>query len=118
MSLGGSVFESVQDVSLEVSGTARQGVDYNLRAQLLSFHKDANLVGTRLTVVDDNYDDDAETVVINVVHEGTTVATGTITITDDDDPPAFSLIVSDSAPSEAGEETSMLTVSLGARLGV
>ena len=64
-------------------------------------------------MVDDNYDDDAETVVINVVHEGTTVATGTITITDDDDPPAFSLIVSDSAPSEAGAETSMLTVSLG-----
>ena len=113
VSLGGSVFESDQTFSLEVSGTAREGVDYNLQAQVLTLFEGLNLVGTRLTVVDDNYDDDAETVVINVVHEGTTVATGTITITDDDDPPAFSLIVSDSAPSEAGEETSMLTVSLG-----
>ena len=113
VSLGGSVFESEQTLSLEVSGTAREGVDYNLQAQVLTLFEGLNLVGTRLTVVDDNYDDDAETVVINVVHEGTTVATGTITITDDDDPPAFSLIVSDSAPSEAGEETSMLTVSLG-----
>ena len=113
VSLGGSVFESEQTLSLEVSGTAREGVDYNLQAQVLTLFEDFNLVGTRLDVVDDNYDDDAETVVINVVHEGTTVATGTITITDDDDPPAFSLIVSDSAPSEAGEETSMLTVSLG-----
>ena len=114
VSLGnGSVFESEQTLSLEVSGTAREGVDYNLQAQVLTLFEGLNLVGTRLTVVDDNYDDDAETVVINVVHEGTTVATGTITISDDDDPPAFSLIVSDSAPSEAGEETSMLTVSLG-----
>ena len=113
VSLGGSVFESEQTLSLEVSGTAREGVDYNLQAQVLTLFEGLNLVGTRLTVVDDNYDDDAETVVINVVHEGTTVATGTITITDDDDPPAFSLIVSDSAPSETGEETSMLTVSLG-----
>ena len=113
VSLGGSVFESDQTFSLEVSGTAREGVDYNLQAQVLTLFEGLNLVGTRLTVVDDNYDDDAETVVINLVHEGTTVATGTITITDDDDPPAFSLIVSDSAPSEAGEETSMLTVSLG-----
>ena len=55
-------------------------------------------------MVDDNYDDDAETVVIDVVHDNTTVATGTITITDDDDAPVISLLLSNSSPSETGAE--------------
>ena len=114
VSLGGSVFESEQTLSLEVSGTAREGVDYNLQAQVLTLFEGLNLVGTRLTVVDDNYDDDAETVVINVVHEGTTVATGTITITDDDDPPVLSVAVSSGTVAEDGETSSTVTVSTGA----
>ena len=112
VSLGGSVFESEQTLSLEVSGTAREGVDYTLRAQVLTLFEGLNLVGTRLTVIDDNYDDDAETVVINLVHEGTTVATGTITITDDDDPPVLSVTVNNAGIAEAGG-TSTVTVSTG-----
>ena len=114
VSLGGSVFESEQTLSLEVSGTAREGVDYNLQAQVLTLFEGLNLVGTRLTVVDDNYDDDAETVVINVVHEGTTVATGTITISDDDDAPVLSVAVSSGTVAEDGETSSTVTVSTGA----
>ena len=70
------------------------------------------MIGTRLDVVDDNYDDDAETVVINVVHEGTTVATGTITITDDDDAPVLSVTVDNAGVAEAAG-TSTVTVSTG-----
>ena len=70
-------------------------------------------VTATITAQDDNYDDDAETIVITASHDGTDFGSQTVTITDDDDAPTFSITVSDDSPSEAAEPTVTLTVSLG-----
>ena len=111
VSLSGSVFESDQTFSLVVSGTATLGDDYTLNQQL-SFPANSPERFTVLKVIDDNYDDDAETVVIAVTHEGTTVANATITIGDDDNAPVLSVAVNNASIAEAAG-TSTLTVSTG-----
>ena len=113
VSLGsGSVFEFSESVSFELSGTAEEKGDYDVDMQEVTITGGENMVSTTLTVVDDNYDDDAETVVIDVVYGDTTVATGTITITDDDDPPVLSVTVDNAEVAEAAG-ASTLTVSTG-----
>ena len=113
VSLGsGSVFEFSESVSFELSGTAMEKKDYDVDMQEVTIEGGENMVSTTLTVVDDNYDDDAETVVIDLVYDGTTVATGTITITDDDDAPVLSVAVNNASVAEAAG-TSTLTVSTG-----
>ena len=114
VSLGsGSVFEFSESVSFELSGTAMEKKDYDVDMQEVTIEGGENMVSTTLTVVDDNYDDDAETVVIDLVYDGTTVATGTITITDDDDAPVLSVAVNNACIAEAAG-VSTLTVSTAA----
>ena len=110
----GPTFATEQTITLTLTGTA--GASQGLRSsadESLTLAAGATTVTATVTAVDDNYDDDAETIIVTASNGGDDIGSQTITITDDDDPPAFSLILSDSAPSEAGAETSMLTVSLG-----
>ena len=109
----GPTFATDQTITLTLAGTAGESRDYVISSESLTLAAGATSVTATVTAVDDNYDDDAETVIVTASNGGDDIGSQTITITDDDDPPAFSLILSDSTPSEAGAETSMLTVSLG-----
>ena len=109
----GPTFATDQTITLTLAGTAGESRDYVISSESLTLAAGATTVTATVTAVDDNYDDDAETIIVTASNGGDDIGSQTITITDDDDPPAFSLILSDSAPSEAGAETSMLTVSLG-----
>ena len=109
----GPTFTTDQTITLTLAGTAGESRDYVISSESLTLAAGATTVTATVTAVDDNYDDDAETIIVTASNGGDDIGSQTITITDDDDPPAFSLILSDSTPSEAGAETSMLTVSLG-----
>ena len=87
----GSTFETAQTVRLSVAGTATEVSDYTISGKTLTLPAgigtSASTVTATLTGVDDEFDDDAETVVISATHNG--VAFGdrrTVTIEDDDDP--------------------------------
>ena len=87
----GSTFESAQTVTLSVAGTATEGADYTISDKSMTLSAgmgtSASTVSATLTGVDDDLDDDGETVVVSATHNG--VAFGdrrTVTIDDDDDP--------------------------------
>ena len=87
----GSTFETAQTVRLAVAGTATEVADYTISGKTLTLPAgmgtSASTVTATLTGVDDEFDDDEETVVISATHNG--VAFGdrrTVTIEDDDDP--------------------------------
>ena len=107
-------FSTDQIITLVDSGTAGLNADYTLSNSLtLTLTAGSTSVTATITAQDDNYDDDAETIVITASHDGTDFGSQTVTITDDDDAPTFSITVSDDSPSEAAEPTVTLTVSLG-----
>ena len=101
----GTTFASAQTITLTLTGTAGDSRDYGISSESLTLAAGATTVTATVTAVDDNYDDDAETIIVTASNGGDTIGTATITITDDDDAPAFSFIVSDSSLSETGEET-------------
>ena len=87
----GSTFETAQTVRLSVAGTATEVSDYAISGKTLTLPAgmgtSTSTVSATLTGVDDDLDDDEETVVISATHNG--VAFGdrwTMTIEDDDDP--------------------------------
>ena len=87
----GSTFETAQTVQLSVAGTATETADYTIGGKTLTLPAGAgttaSMVTATLTGMDDDLDDDGETVVISGTHNG--VAFGdrrTVTIEDDDDP--------------------------------
>ena len=87
----GSTFETEQTVSLSVAGTATETADYTISGKVLTLPAgmgtSASTVSATLTGVDDDLDDDGETVVVSATHNG--VAFGdrrTVSIQDDDDP--------------------------------
>ena len=107
-------FSTDQIITLVDSGTAGLNADYTLSNSLtLTLTAGSTSVTATITAQDDNYDDDAETIVITASHDGTDFGSQTVTITDDDDAPTFSITVSDDSLSEAAEPTVTLTVSLG-----
>ena len=87
----GSTFEFAQTVTLSVAGSATETADYTISDKTLSLPAgmgtSASTVIATLTGVDDDLDEDGETVVISATHNG--MAFGdrrTVTIEDDDDP--------------------------------
>ena len=87
----GSTFATAQTVQLSVAGTATETADYTISGKTLTLPAGAgttaSMVTATLTGVDDDLDDDGETVVISGTHNG--VAFGdrrTVTVEDDDDP--------------------------------
>ena len=87
----GSTFETAQTVQLSVAGTATETTDYTISGKRLTLPAgmgtSASMVSATLTGVDDDVDDDDETVVVWGTHNA--VAFGdrrTVTIDDDDDP--------------------------------
>ena len=87
----GSTFESAQTVTLSVAGTATETTDYTISDKTLTLPAgmgtSASTVSATLTGVDDDLDDDGETVVVSATHNGVPFGDRrTVTIEDDDDP--------------------------------
>ena len=87
----GSTFTTAQTVRLSLAGTATETADYTISGKTLTLPAGAgttaSMVTATLTGMDDDLDDDGETVVISGTHNG--VAFGdrrTVTVEDDDDP--------------------------------
>ena len=87
----GSTFATAQTVRLSLAGTATETADYTISGKTLTLPAGAgttaSMVTATLTGVDDDLDDDGETVVVSGTHNG--VAFGdrrTVTVEDDDDP--------------------------------
>ena len=87
----GSTFATAQTVRLSLAGTATETTDYTISGKTLTLPAGAgttaSMVTATLTGVDDDLDDDGETVVVSGTHNG--VAFGdrrTVTVEDDDDP--------------------------------
>ncbi|MYI08480.1 MAG: hypothetical protein F4111_03470 [Acidimicrobiales bacterium] len=79
-------------LSYDVGGTATAGSDYTALSGTVTVAASATSATITVTVLDDAVDDDDETVVLTLT-DGTGYAVGTrsettLTITDDDDPPA------------------------------
>ena len=69
---------------LGLTGTATKDADYVIESERLTLAVGQRSVTTTVTALDDFIDDDAETVVVEVVHEAR-ASSATITIADDDD---------------------------------
>ena len=87
----GSTFETAQTVRLSVAGTATETADYTVSGKTLTLpagvDTSASTVNATLTGVDDDVDDDGETVVVSATHNGLAFSDRrTVTIEDDDDP--------------------------------
>ena len=112
----GSTFPDAQTITLALSGTATETDDYTINLTSLTLPAGvgsvASSVTATVTAVDDNYDNDAATVIITAGSGGNTIGSETITITDDDDPPVLVLSVVPASIAEAGG-TSTVTVSTG-----
>ena len=113
----GSTFPAAQAIRLDLSGTATQGTDYTIGGKTLTLPAglgtSASMVTATLTGVDDNLDDDDETIEITGSRDGAAFGSRqTIAIEDDDAAPSLVLSVSASMIDEDGE-TATVTVSTG-----
>ena len=108
---GGVTYTDDQTITLDLGGTATETDDYTVSAKTLTLDAGDDSVTATVTAVQDTYDDDGETVVIQAKHGAVTSAAKTITITDDD---TYSLTVELSAAeiAEAGGQ-STVTVKTG-----
>ena len=113
----GSTFADDRTVELSVSGTATTGVDYTIGSQTLTLPAGAGSsaasVTTSVTGLDDNIDDDAETVTIGGLLDGVAFgAAQTVTIADDDGSPQVTLVLTPpSIAEDGGVSTVTATVS-------
>ena len=113
VSTGSTTFAADQTITLTLAGTATETTDFTIGSKSLTLIAGTNSVTTTVTAVQDNYDDDAETVRITATHDSATVGTQpTVTITDDDDTPTLSVMVNNASIAEAAG-TSTVTVSTG-----
>ena len=96
---GGVTFAQPQSLSVNVAGSATDGDDFVLTdsngSELvapyeLTLPARAGSTSFKISAVVDAVADDGETVVVVVVHDGQSVATATVTVTDTNDPPAVS----------------------------
>ena len=113
----GSTFETVQTITLSLSGTAAETDDFTIASTSLTLAAGAGTaassVTTVVTAVQDRIDEADETVLIDASRNSNAVGTRqTVTITDDDAPPVLSLEVSASTIAEAAG-TSTVTVGTG-----
>ena len=103
----GSTFAQEQTITLSVTGTATTGADYTIGAQTFTLPAgvgtEASSVTATITALDDNLDDDAETVVIGALLDGVAVgAEQTVTIADDEGTPLVSLLLTPPSITEGG----------------
>ena len=120
VSTGGTSFTTDQTIALALTGTATKGDDYTISAEPLVLTAGETSVSATVTAVDDQLDDDAETVVITASHNSTNIGTlQTITITDDDDTRILSIAGTDASESAGNmvftisvSETSLVPVSV------
>ena len=112
----GSTFPDDQTITLALLGTATETDDYTINSTSLTLSAGvgtaASSVTATVTGVEDNYDDDAETIIITASRGSNTIGSETITITDDDGPPVLVLSVAPASIAEDGG-TSTVTVSTG-----
>ena len=96
---GGVTFAQAQTLDVTVAGNATVGDDFVLTdsngGELVAPYKltlpaRAGSTSFKISAVVDAVADDGETVVVVVVHDGQSVATATVTVTDTNDPPAVS----------------------------
>ena len=113
----GSTFADEQTVELSVSGTATTGTDYTISSQSLTLPAgvgtEASSVTATVTGLDDNLDDDAETVVIGALLDDVAFgAAQTVTIADDEGSPQVTLVLTPpSITEDGGVSTVTATVS-------
>ena len=113
----GSTFAGERTVALTLSGTATEGEDYRITSRALTLPPgsgaNASSVTATLTAVDDNVDDDAETIVIGASRDGAPFGTEqTVTIADDEGIPAVTLVLTPpSIAEDGGTSTVTATVS-------
>ena len=113
----GSTFADEQTIALSVSGTATTGADYTISSTSLTLPAgagaEASIVTATVTAVNDNVDDDAETIVIGALLDGVAFGAGqTVTIADDDGTPAVTLVLTPpSIAEDGGASTVTATVS-------
>ena len=81
----GVTFAADQPITLSASGTA-VAADYTLEPTTLRLSAGANEVAATLTAVDDEGEEQDETVTVSATHEGSRVGTATVTITANDTP--------------------------------
>ena len=75
----GVTFAVDQTITLSASGTAA-AADYTLAPMSLALGAGATAVSATLTVVDDEAEEQGETVTVSATHNGSTVGTATVTI--------------------------------------
>ena len=113
----GSTFAEEQTIALSVSGTATTGADYTISSTSLTLPAgagaEASIVTATVTAVNDNVDDDAETIVIGALLDGVAFGAGqTVTIADDDGTPVVTLVLTPpSIAEDGGASTVTATVS-------
>ena len=112
VSTNGSAFTANQTITLALSGTATRTDDYTIDSTSLTLTAGSTSVMATVTAVQDNANEGDETVLITAMHNSNTIGSQqTITITDDDSAPTFSVSVNNDTIAEAGG-TSTLTVSI------
>ena len=84
VSTGGISLAGDETVDLEFGGTATRGTDYLVDSEQLVLTAGSSMVETTLTLLDDEVDDDGETIEITARRLGRTVATHTVEIVDQD----------------------------------
>ena len=110
----GSTFDSAQDITLVLGGSATEGEDYTVSATDLTLPAGASSVTATLTALDDDVFEGGETVLISGLHDGAAFGTGqTVTITDDEAAPVVTLVLTPATISEDGG-TSTVTATLSA----
>ena len=96
---GGVTFAQAQTLSVNVAGSATVGDDFALTDSNgdelvapyeLTLAARAGSTSLRIAAAVDAVEDDGETVVLGVLHDGSSVGTVTVTLVDTNDPPAVS----------------------------
>ena len=103
----GSTYADERTIALSVTGTATAGEDYTISSQALTLPAGvgagASSVTATVASVDDDIDDDAETIVIGALLDGVALgAAQTVTIDDDEGPPLVTLLLTPPSIAEDG----------------
>ena len=99
----GSTFGSAQAITLVLGGTATQGEDYTVSATQLTLPADTASVTATVTAVDDALFEGDETLVISGQAGGAAFGEQqTLTITDNEEAPRVTLVLSPDSIAEAG----------------
>ena len=88
VSTGTTTFSDVQTVTLTFGGTAVKGTDYTVSSETLTVGVGEHSVTATVTAMNDDVDEDSETILVDAAHDGSAVGTQqTITISDNDEVP-------------------------------